>query len=143
MAPEKITIIVDGDAKDYVAATVEARAATKALGSETRKQNREQQAADVMGRRLAGTLGGLGHEAQGAAAGTDRLNLSIGRANRNFRFFQNAIKLLKWPAMIAGAGQAAAAIGALGGGVAALAGSLAPAIGLLTQYGTALGVIGQ
>jgi len=140
---ERIQIIIDGDAKDYVAATTEARAASKGLGDEARKQTRETEAANSAGRQLTTTLGGVSKGSRTAASDTDRFNFSLGKANRNVTFLRNNIALLKWPALIAGAGGAAQAVSAAAGGVAALAGALAPTIGLTTQLGTALGVLGQ
>jgi hypothetical protein len=143
MAPERIQIIIDGDAKDYVAATTEARAASKGLGDETRKQTRETEAANSAGRQLNTTLGDTSKRSRAAAADTDRFNFSVGKANRNVTFLRNNIALLKWPALIAGLGGAAQALSALAGGAVALTGALAPLIGLATQGGTAFGILGQ
>jgi hypothetical protein len=90
---------------------------------------------------------GIFDRIQAGLTGTDRkvntLNTSMGKTNRSFLFFRNLTSLLKWPALIVGAGGAAQAISALAGGALALTGALAPGVGLLTQYATGLGVLGQ
>ncbi len=78
-------------------------------------------------------------------AHTKVLNFSsaIGKSNRNFRFFANALKLIKWPAFITAAGLAAQAISALAAATVALTGALAPLTGALVAYPALLGAIGQ
>jgi hypothetical protein len=58
------------------------------------------------------------------------LDGEVTKFNRNFTATGNAIKLVKFPALIAGAGAAAQAIGALGAGGVALGSALAPLAGL-------------
>ena len=67
----------------------------------------------------------------------------IGRFNRNFRFFQNAWGVIKWPVFISGAGLATQAITALAGGVVALTGALTPLTGLLVGLPSLYGALGQ
>jgi hypothetical protein len=78
-----------------------------------------------------------------AVTSFDHLGREMGETNRTATFLRNTIDLIKWPAIITGAGFAAQGLAALAGAAAALTGALAPTIGLLTQYGTALGVLGQ
>jgi hypothetical protein len=58
------------------------------------------------------------------------LDGEVTKFNRNFTATGNAIKLVKFPALIAGAGAAAQAIGALAAGGVALGSALAPLVGL-------------
>ena len=75
-----------------------------------------------------------------------RLRGSTGGFNRSMLSLRNIISIIKWPAIIVGAGLAAQAISALTAGVVALTGALGPlgaslaaAPGLLAGLGTAVG----
>lgn len=70
-----------------------------------------------------------------------RLSSSLGDLNRSFMAVRNIMGLLKWPALIAAAGLASQAIGALAAGAVALAGSLGPLTGLLAAIPVGLGAL--
>lgn len=65
-----------------------------------------------------------------ATSAFDGFISSAGRANTTVRFFQNSLRLIKWPLLISGATLALQAIGALSGGVVGLIGSLSRLSGL-------------
>lgn len=67
----------------------------------------------------------------------------ISRANRVASFFSKTLKLIKWPALISGAGLALQAINALAAGTIGLTSALAPLSGLLVTLPAALGTFGQ
>lgn len=67
----------------------------------------------------------------------------MGKFNIATRFFGTMIRLIKWPAIIVGAGLAAQAIGALTAGVLALSASLAPLSGFLVAYPGMLAAVAQ
>lgn len=71
------------------------------------------------------------------------LDNTVGDFNRTMMAGRNAISLVKFPALIAGAGAAAQAVGALGGGVIALTGALGPASGALIEYAAGAAALGQ
>lgn len=83
------------------------------------------QSRNALGQFVAGAGGA------GGGGGIPRLTSAMGDANTQFRFFSNAIGLLKWPAIITGANAAASAIVVLTGAVGGLAAGLAPLGGLL------------
>src|SRR5688572_22953457 len=62
------------------------------------------------------------------------LNTALGNVNAQSTFLRNNIALIKFPAMIAGAGAAAQALSALAGGAVALSSALAPAGAALAAY---------
>lgn len=63
------------------------------------------------------------------------LDRSVGDFNRTMAGLRNTMRLVKFPALIAGAGVAAQAIGALAGGAVGLASALAPLVGLAAAAG--------
>lgn len=68
---------------------------------------------------------------------------SISRVNRTTAFFSKTLRLIKWPAFIAGIGAALQGANALTGGVVALTSALAPLSGLLVAVPAALGTLAQ
>lgn len=58
-----------------------------------------------------------------------RLDNTVGDFNRSMMGLRNVVSIVKWPALIAGAGMAAQAIGAVGGAAAATGAALAPLTG--------------
>jgi hypothetical protein len=77
---------------------------------------------------LADAVGGSG------GRGRKSLRRAVFDANQGFNFFGNAIKLIKWPAIISFIGLAAQAISALGAGIIALTSSLGSAISALSGF---------
>ena len=73
---------------------------------------------------LRARLRSFGRESATASVGVSRLDTSVGGLNGRFMLLRNGMRLLKFPAIIAGAGLATQSIGALTAGVLALAGSL-------------------
>lgn len=71
------------------------------------------------------------------------LDGAVARVNRTMTFFRTTIRILKWPALIAGVGAALQGVNALTGGVVALVSALAPLSGLLVTLPAALGTFGQ
>src|SRR6185295_13027898 len=74
---------------------------------------------------------------------TELLGGSLFRTNARLSLFSKTIALMKWPVMIAGAGLAARALGALGASTIGLTGALAPLSGLLASYPILLSAFGQ
>lgn len=72
-----------------------------------------------------------------------RLSGSLSTAKKEASGLAGAIRLIKFPALIAGAGLAAQGIGALAGGAVALTSALGPLTGALAGYPALLGTIGQ
>src|SRR5215831_18323217 len=58
------------------------------------------------------------------------LDNTVGDFNRTVKGAQNVIGLIKWPALIAGAGAAAQAVGSLGAASVGLGSALAPLVGV-------------
>lgn len=112
---------------------------------------------DKANRRLGGSLTGLGGRARQAAAGVrtarkdgDKLTKTlfgldgaVGKTNRGLAFTRNVIGLLKWPALITGAGLAAQALSAAAAGAIALGAALAPLAGTLAAFPALLTAVGQ
>lgn len=71
------------------------------------------------------------------------LDNTVGDFNRTMQATRNAVGLVKFPALIAGAGAAAQVIGSLSAGVIALTSALAPASGALIAYGAGAAAAGQ
>lgn len=95
-------------------------------------------------------LNSIDKQAQKTADSTDKLekkfsglDRSVGDFNRTMAGARNVMKLVKFPAMIAGAGMAASAIGALGAGVISLTSALAPAAGAAGALAVAYSAMGQ
>jgi hypothetical protein len=72
-----------------------------------------------------------------------RLDNTVGDFNRTFTASGNVMKLVKFPAMIAGAGMAAQAVGALAAGGVALGSALAPLSGLAAAGAAGYVALGQ
>ena len=64
----------------------------------------------------------------------DRLTLATGGGVTQTAAFQHTVSMIKFPAMIAGAGMAAQAIGALGAAAISTVAALAPLSGLIAAY---------
>jgi hypothetical protein len=78
-----------------------------------------------------------------ASRSHDGLIRRLRDANIKFSFFSNIIKLVKFPAMIAGAGLAASAISAFTGSVVALGSALGPVLGMVGAAPGLLAALGQ
>jgi hypothetical protein len=72
-----------------------------------------------------------------------KLDNTLGDFNRVASFARNIIGLLRWPSIIAGAGMAAQAVGALAAGAVALSSALAPLAGGLAAYAAGAVAAGQ
>jgi hypothetical protein len=94
-----------------------------------------------------GSLGGahraLGKDQDDLSNRMGRLTNAMGNFNVQARFMQNAISLLKIPAMITAVGLATQALSALTAGAVALSGALAPLAGVLAAYPALLGAVAQ
>ena len=111
----------------------------EALRAQTRRAIRARVEVDTSRARSA--VAGLDRDLKGAsrsaaatAGGFDRLDTSVGRANSRFTLLRDIIRLLKWPALIAGVGTAIQGFAALAAGAGALASALAPLSGMLVAY---------
>ncbi len=123
---ERIEVILDGEPRPYEVAAERAERATKDLGRTVRAENTKTAASfDAT------------HES------SHRFTTSLGDGRRNAIGFSDALKLIKWPALIAGAGGAAQGVSALGAGVIGLTSALAPLSGLLAAYPALLGAFAQ
>lgn len=71
------------------------------------------------------------------------LNGTLGDFNRAMTSSRNAVTLVKWPAMIAGAGAATQAINALAAGAVGLGAAMAPLAGLGVAAGAGYAALGQ
>jgi len=119
LKPEADTSEID---RKIAAVTAEVRGlererATVKVGADTSEVDRKLRA-------VRAEIRGFGSQSAQASAGTDRLNTSVGGLNGKFQLLRNILRLLKWPAFIAGVGLATQAIGALSAGAVGLAGSL-------------------
>jgi hypothetical protein len=84
-----------------------------------------------------------GRESRSTSKDISGLEGVMARANRATTFFGRTLRLLKWPALIAGAGAALQGINALAAGTVALTSALAPLSGLLVTIPAGLGTLGQ
>jgi hypothetical protein len=104
-----------------MSATSTLRVVVKAQGfAET---NKKLQSIDTSGRKAAAS-------ARQMEKGFSDLGGTVGRFNRDMSAGQHIISLVKFPAMIAGAGMATQALGALSAGAIGVAGALGPLSGL-------------
>lgn len=92
---------------------------------------------------LRGALNAIPGSAFGVVRAIGRVDGSVIKFNRNLLFMRNVMRLLRWPALIAGAGLAAQAISNLAAGAVGLVGSLGPLGGLLAAIPGGLTLIGQ
>jgi hypothetical protein len=85
--------------------------------------NRKLASVDASGKRTAASVSAM-------ESRFSHLDSTIGDFNRSMMFTKNVIGLVKFPAMIAGAGLATQAIGALGASAIGLGSALGPLTGL-------------
>lgn len=85
----------------------------------------------------------FGSSVRSARGEMRELDAQVLRTNRNFTFTRNVFSLIKWPALISGAGFAAQAFSVLTAGAVALMGALAPLSGAIAAYPALLGALGQ
>jgi hypothetical protein len=78
-----------------------------------------------------------------ASRDTDALSKHIQAVNARFTGMRNAVSLIKWPALISGAGYAAEGLGSVSAGAVALTSALAPLSGALLAYPALLGSVAQ
>src|SRR5690242_14106556 len=71
------------------------------------------------------------------------LDNTVGDFNRTMTGARNIVGLIRWPALIAGAGAAAQVVGALGAGVISLGSALAPLTGVALAGGAGMLALGQ
>jgi SLT domain-containing protein len=150
MADERLHIEISGDARSAERATERAERSTKDLRREVDKTS-----ASYLKNESA--LAGVQKQAKSTSREQDRLaassddtrrslgglNREVSNSNRNFQFLRNTIRLVKFPALITGAGLATQGLSALGAAAVALTSALAPLTGALVAYPALLGALGQ
>lgn len=122
MPDEFVDITFRGDASSAVRAAAAARAAIADLGDESDR---------------------LGVSLRRTSELSDGAGVSTGRFNHSVLTMRNSLRLIKWPAMIAGLGGAAQGLSALAAGAVGVTGALAPLSGALVGYPALLGAFGQ
>lgn len=129
MDGERIRIEITGDSRDLQAAAVAARTAIQGLGRDVKMESQQVRVATKDHDSFAQSL--------------SKVDKGLLRAHVSSGLFSKTLSLIKWPAMIAGAGMAAQALSALAAGGVALAGALRPLSGLLVAYPSLLSAVGQ
>lgn len=119
---ETIHIKITGDAGSAARAADKARRAIEDLGDSTEVTAESHR-----------TLG----------RDTERSSRSLNLFNRSALTTQNVLGLIKWPALITGAGAAAQGLSAMGAAAVGLSGALAPLSGALVAYPALLTTLGQ
>jgi hypothetical protein len=119
---ERVRVEITGDSRDLVAAAVAAAGAIKGVRAEVKRSDRDV----ARSTRSFTSLGSV-----------------VGKVNRDFTFLRNAIRIIKWPALITGAGMAAQALSGAAAGATALVAALTPLTGALVAYPALFGAIGQ
>jgi len=86
---------------------------------------------------------GLESGSQRAAMALDHFNVAVGNSAHETKTFGNAVKLVKFPAMVTGAGLAAQALSSLAAGGVAAGAALAPLSGAVAAYPSLLSAAAQ
>ena len=123
---DRIRVEIEGDAGDLRAALRQSSAEIKAWSATTERENKRVSRSNADTDRSFNNLTG-----------------SVGRTNASFSLLRNSMQLLKWPALIAGAGGAAQGLSALAAGAVGLTSALSPLAGALAAYPALLGLMGQ
>jgi len=123
---DRIFVEIDGSARDLSRASNEAQRDIRAIGRTARTENA------TVGRSFSSLTGR-----------SRAFHSSLGDINRQATFFRNALRLIKWPAFIAGAGGAAQALSALAAGAIGLTSALGPLSGAVVAFPAAAGAAAQ
>jgi hypothetical protein len=139
----RIRLYFEGDSKDLEAA---AKRSDKAISDIERAVDRYN---ITSGRQVTSTnavsdsTDRYGRSSRSASKSTDDLDTRLRGVNTRFTALRNAVGLIKWPGMIAGAGYAAEGVGTLSAGVIGLTAALAPLAGALVAYPAYFGAFAQ
>lgn len=102
-----------------------------------RDLKKAEQQADASSRKIGGSFSGLGNKLSASLTDADgglrKFNTSATVTNARLNLVSKSIRMLKFPALIAGANLAAGGLSALGAGAVAAVSSLAPLTGLLAS----------
>jgi len=139
----RIRLYFEGEDRGAVAAAARTEAAVVGVDDATKRYNKtagEQQVAiEKVNRRNFELVSSTKAVNRESASLVDQMQ----NVNLRFTSMRNIVSLIKWPALISGAGYAAEGIGALGAGATGLVGALAPLSGALAAYPALLGGVGQ
>jgi hypothetical protein len=131
MSLERVSLEITGDSGDLQKAALAAVAAIKSVGSEAKKQDRELRGTGRSARGLSNEMRGVDRDSRRASSGLKDLDKAARGARSGLSGLKSDVQLLKFPAMVAGAGAAIAELDALGAAAIGLTGALAPAAGAI------------
>jgi hypothetical protein len=136
----KATYVIEIDSRDFDRGIDAVRARTRETATQTdkdtQKMKKDWDSVTVGVTKTSSAVDRNDRAVRRHRGGVVQLNAALG-------ILGHTIKLLKWPAIITGAGLALQALSALGAGAVALTGALGPLTGALASAGAAYGALGQ
>lgn len=126
---ERDTFGVGRAAKKAGADLLAERRAVAAVGQETRSAGRDTAGLTGRLRSLGAELRASRRDARAAGGGFRGFDGGMARVNRSAQFFRNILRLIKWPAIIAGVGLFAQGLSALAAGFVATTSAVGPLAG--------------
>jgi hypothetical protein len=133
---DRIHVEITGDAKDLGAAAGQAIASIQAVDKAAATADKSQQKYGATTRANARDVDALDVRLRG-------LDTTLNRVNQKFTFTRNAIGLIKFPALGAGAGLAADALFDVAAGLTAIIAASAPAAGAVVGVAQSYTALGQ
>lgn len=139
----RIRITYEAATKDLEAGSKRAEASIDGVSDAARRQNVELAGTSASIDRVDDSTKRYSRSNRDAARDTDNLSKKLQDANVRFTAIRNLMGLIKWPALISGAGYAAEGLGELAAGAVATTSALAPLSGALIAYPALLGTFAQ
>jgi hypothetical protein len=139
----RIRLYFEGEERDLAASAKRAEQAIGGVDDATQRYNvtADQQAVAV--ERVNQRNFQLATSTSKVSRESDTLTKRLQDVNIRFTSMRNLVSLIKWPALITGAGYAAQGLGAAAVGATSLTSALAPLSGALAAYPALLGAVGQ
>ncbi len=139
----RIRLYFEGEERDLAASSKRAEAAIGGVDDATKRYNKTADEQAVAVDRVNKRNFELTSSARSVRREQDSLVKSLHDVNIRFTSMQNLIGLVKWPALITGAGYAAQGLGTAAAGATALTSALGPLSAALSAYPALLGAVGQ
>ena len=133
----------EGDSTSAEAAAKRTERSVDGLSSSTKEYGKSADSSSRSTDRSSDSLDRHSSSARNSSKENDRLSASLRDINARFTGLRNVVGVIKWPALITGAGYAAEGIGELSAGAIALTSALAPLSGALVAYPGYLGAFAQ
>lgn len=139
----RIRLYFEGESKDAEAAAKRTERAIGDVDDATKRYNKTAGQQEVAISKVNRRNFELTTSTRAVSREHDTLTKRLSDVNVRFTSMRNLVSLIKWPALITGAGYATEGIGALAAGTTALTSALAPLSGALAAYPALLGSVGQ